>query len=647
MINAPLSAARIPGSVQPFIVAALTVVLLAAVAAIYYPGLYGPFMLDDLGSIGPARLNEFKFDKIIGAVFGNESGILGRPVSAFSFAMTHYFHGMDAFYFKYHNLMLHLLNGVLLFWLGGRLLTEKFPETEQQRAWLAAGIVATIWLIHPLWVSTVLYAVQRMALLSTLFTIMALITYVTGRQKLASNPRSGLALMTGGTIVFGTLAVFSKENAALLPFYIVAIEAFVFRFHTVSTTARNRLYLFHIVFVAIPVSVGSIYFISHLDAFLSGYAMREFTLPERLMTEARVAWFYMALLLLPRLSSMSLFHDDYPVAHSLDPIILLAIMGLLALLASAAWSFRRHPVLGFGITWFFAAHLLESTVLPLELVFEHRNYLAAFGVFLPVGFYSVKLCNLDKNKIIPGIIFALIFVGLAAMTFVRAQSWGNDKLFYRITVMEHPNSFRAHTSIANIDLANGDPESARQHLVTALSLSPENSGTMVHLLYTYCHADTIPSELVDQTTRLLEHGRLVAYGIVSVNMLAASYFRGDCPAMTPETILNVTFAATKNRSAGFDDQYYLLVVYGQTLQLLKLHEEAIRAFSALIALAGYAPPTNRPLGLVGLAQSSLALGKDDQARDAIRQLRILDEHPLISIGEQVSQLEAQLRIDKP
>ncbi len=622
--------------------ATLFSVVLIGTTLLYVPGLYGPFMMDDLGNIQPAIVDEFTAEKIIGAVFANESGLLGRPVAALSFALTTLFHGMDAFYFKYQNVMLHLLNGVLLFWLSGRLLVEKYSENKTQQAWLAAGIAATLWLIHPLWVSTVLYAVQRMAQLSMLFTMLALIAYVTGRQKIDRTPLHGLATMTIGVTVFGMLAVFSKENGALLPFYILAIEAFMFRFRTTSTSAAKKLYLFHFIFIASPLLLGAIYFFSQIDGFLSSYAMREFTLPERLMTEARALWFYIGLLFLPRLSSMNLFHDDFPVSVSLDPGTLLAIACIVALVGIAVAAFRRQPVLGLGIAWFLAAHLLESTVFALELVFEHRNYMAGAGIFLTVGFYTARLLIAEKTRKVATISGILIMSGLASMTYVRAHTWGNSELFYRVAFMEHPRSFRALTSIANIDLINGQPESARQHLKAALELSQETAGTAVQILYTYCHTDSMPAEVVDRTTDLLKSSRLTANDIVNVGTFSANYFRGACPAMTPDIILNITYSATENRLTAADDRYYLLVGYGQALQLLNKHEEAIRVFNESLPLAGYAPPTNRALGLVGLAHSYIELGNFSEAKNAIRQLRELDKHPLISLGEQIEQLEKLL-----
>src|SRR5690606_14645559 len=134
--------------------------------------------LDDAGSIGTLKATSFSPDELVYDVTHNTSGLLGRPVSVLSLVFTKVLHGPGTWGFKYHNLLLHLLNTVLLFWLLIRLLPRMPPGISSGRACLIAGTACCLWLLHPLMVSTVLYAVQRMAQLATLFTLAALLCYV-------------------------------------------------------------------------------------------------------------------------------------------------------------------------------------------------------------------------------------------------------------------------------------------------------------------------------------------------------------------------------------------------------------------------------------------------------------------------------------
>ena len=85
--------------------------------------------------------------------------------------------------------------------------------------------------------------------------------------------------------------------------------------------------------------------------------------------------------MLPNLAEMGLHHDDFVISKTLlSPWTTLpAIAGLLALAVGALVLRKKHPLITFGIVFFFVAHALESTIIPLEIAFEHRNYLPSYN----------------------------------------------------------------------------------------------------------------------------------------------------------------------------------------------------------------------------------------------------------------------------
>ena len=267
-----------------FIVAGVTV-------AGYWPGLAGPFLLDDAPNLKATPIDTLEPATLVPAVTNNTSGMVPRIVSVLSLTLNTYFTGFDASAFKYVNLMIHLVNGLLLFWLGGRLLSHRAESTAQQRAWLIAGLAATLWLAHPLNVSTVLYVVQRMAQLSMLFTLAALLGYAIGRQRIIRDDAGGLLIITGSLLGFGSLAVLSKENGALLPLFVLLIETVIFRLEAPNHTRRIQLGALLSILCILPVIAGLAWFLTHIDAMLGGYALRDFTPAERLLTQSRVDHF--------------------------------------------------------------------------------------------------------------------------------------------------------------------------------------------------------------------------------------------------------------------------------------------------------------------------------------------------------------------
>ena len=145
-----------------------------------------------------------------------DSGPSGRPVAQLSFALNHYFSGLDPFAFKLTNLAIHLANGVLIFILALRLLASLRVSTEQRRALIAAGLLATAWLLHPIQLLPVLHVVQRMTSLSAFFLLMALLCHMRGRDVGA--PRS-VGLAASGVGCFLAALVSQQGNGLAVPVF--------------------------------------------------------------------------------------------------------------------------------------------------------------------------------------------------------------------------------------------------------------------------------------------------------------------------------------------------------------------------------------------------------------------------------------------
>jgi hypothetical protein len=186
-------------------------IALALTALVYVPGLRGPFLFDDIPNLRPLQ------DWLSGltgwheVLFGNRSGLFGRPLSMLSFILDAKLFGMAPFSFKLTNLLIHLACGALIYALLHRLLLRD-PHLHQ-RAALAALAISAIWLLHPLQVSTVLYIVQRMAQLSALFILLALLAYVHGREALEQGRlRSGVTWLFLAVPAATALGMLCKEK---------------------------------------------------------------------------------------------------------------------------------------------------------------------------------------------------------------------------------------------------------------------------------------------------------------------------------------------------------------------------------------------------------------------------------------------------
>lgn len=422
--------------------------------AVMLPGLGGDFLFDDYPNIvenETVHLRTLSFEALRESLSGPEAGPLGRPVSVLSFALTHYFFGLDPFAFKAINLAIHVINGLLVAWLVTLLLRtlRGVPLYEKGSAWLPLW-VAAIWVVHPINIMPVMLAVQRMTLLSGMFMLLALI----GHLKAVSMPpgkNAKWAWFAASWLVFWPLSVLSKETGLLFPLYILAIT--LLSQSASVAPPRKKSWV-------VPVSVFSLLVIALVMLSFLGwgwldaaYAMRPFSLAERLMTEARVLWFYAAQIVIPDPESFGLYLDDFTLSTGLlsPPATLFAIIGWGAgILAIGYWR-HRQPVLCFAAAWFLVSHSLESTFLPLEIAHEYRNYLPSIGLILGVGYLGATVLqklNMDHRSQTVGLVAIIPVLVLALFTWMRADQMGNPLVGTQIEATRHPQSARANYTVA-------------------------------------------------------------------------------------------------------------------------------------------------------------------------------------------------------
>jgi hypothetical protein len=206
--------------------------------------------------------------------------------------------------------------------------------------------------------------------------------------------------------------------------------------------ARRETWVFFAI-GALPFLAALVHVVVTPGAITGGYAAREFTLVERLLTEARVLWLYVGLGLLPTVGRMSLYHDDVALSTGLltPPTTLVAMVALAGFVIAAIGFRRRWPWLTFAVAWFLVGHLIESSVIPLKIAQEHRNYLPLIGLLFPVALYGVHLLRGLRWPWLPT---SLVVLLLAITTATRAQNWSDYGRFVEANLVHHPESQGAH-----------------------------------------------------------------------------------------------------------------------------------------------------------------------------------------------------------
>ena len=559
----------------------LLYLLLLLAAACYWPGLSGDLVLDDYTNLQPlaaVERGELGWREFLASRISTKPP--GRPVALASFLGNWVTSGPDVWMMKYTNLAIHLLCGALLFWLTGRLLATPAIDAGRSRWWIALWVGAA-WLLAPLLVSTVLYVVQRMAQLAALFVLAGLLSYVIGRQSLPTHFGRGLTGIALALLLFWPLAVASKENGALLPLLILLVEAFFFRFAG-PVRARRVATAAAIVPVALGAVLAAALALHDPARMFAGYGWRDFSLIERLLTQPRVLFDYLAnLLLLPGGSGMSLYHD-FPVSTGLltPPTTLLGLLAVGALLI-AAWRLRHSSaaVLFFGPLFFLAAHLVESTVFPLELYFEHRNYLPAVGIFLGVALLARDMAaRIRYPRLIVAVLVVLPLV-YAGATWYRSQVWQSWEGLLFAAQQTHPDSARVHKGLASVYMNRGELEQAFAHLRRAAALGDGRDAyaLALHRLGAYCVSEQRAPETAYAR---LQGAAPVAddhYTVNTLAWLAGAAEQGTCSGLDMERVaLTVSRRLERVTGAGRRGQAWLLHAHAARLLRATGHPERAR-----------------------------------------------------------------------
>lgn len=627
----PQTQERAPPHSRPW--ALITLIIAACVVGAYFRGLFGGFLFDDFHNIveNPAiQAIDGSGDSWLAASLSSNAGKLRRPVSMASFAANHLLFGMNAISFKATNLALHLLCGLLIYKLSchlvprlvGRGIKSQDPDFDPRSISI---VVAAIWVLHPLSVSSVLYVVQRMNLLSTLFILLGLLCYTTARIRIL-NGQSGLLPALILTTLCALLAVFSKENGLLIFPYLFVLEWVCFRFSGFSRADKSLLAMFFGVLLLLPAILISIYLLQNPDWLTTRYDSRDFTLTERLLTQPRVICHYLLWIFAPLPQLMGIYHDDIPSSTGLlSPWTTLpAILSLVGALAASILRRRHCTALAFAVLWFAVGHSMESTFIPLEQVFEHRNYAPMIGLILGFVVAANQVLPIRSQNVRAGIAATVIAL-LTAITGYRAALWSDPVRMALVSAEQHPNSARSQYDAGRLiyvqALAESDEKQgallARPYLERAMALAPDYVHPVASTILTQYRNQPIPQDIITELTSRIRRNKSLRVNVVLLLLNAAT---GSQLAMTPEQVSAVFTAAMDNPSVHVGARAQLLSSYGR-YHYVRLNN--LQTAVSLTLAAAETEPGN-PVFQINLAKLALSLEQPDIATQHLEHARMLD-----------------------
>jgi len=458
--------------------------LLAFLATFIYSNTFSvPFHFDDTPNI--VENPQIKDLKNFLDFYGS------RYIGFLSFALNYHFGGLHVFGYHLVNLLIHIINGFLVYSLVLLLFKSSrrqktpadpniLPTTHDSHIaaapWIALA-AAMLFVAHPIQTQAVTYIVQRFASLVTLFYLFTVVCYL--KWRLASSETRSRFLWYGGAVLSTVLAMKTKENSFTLPFMILLVEAVFFR----SFTKKRWVMLlpFLLTLMIIPISRG--------DALgeAEGFARHttEISRSDYLFTQFRVIVTYIRLLFLPFRQNLDY---DYPIYHSLlEPTVLLSFLFLLSLFGLSLYLLYHSPLtarnsqarlIAFGIGWFFLTLSIESSIIPIrDVIYEHRLYLPSVGFFmaLSVGVMMGRKW-LQRLRVPPawGMVgLGAIVLLLSSATYQRNLVWQDEIALWQDVVAKAPQKARGHNNLGIAYKEKGRLEAALQEYEAAITLKPD------------------------------------------------------------------------------------------------------------------------------------------------------------------------------
>ncbi len=423
-----------------------------------------PFVGDDIPNIvqNPhIRMTHLTLDQIVQV----RESPSPRPLSNLTFALNHYIHRYRVFGYHFVNLLLHVITAVLIFYTAGYTLRL----CRSSSLYITPFAAALFWLAHPLHTQSVTYIVQRMNLLAALFYILALLCYIIARVRMRAHDFFLAGLLFAASLLAGCFGLASKEIVATLPLIVFLYEYFFFQDFDFAWLKNKTGWI--IVVIGVFGFIAALYLgFTPLETLHAQYFTQDFSPMQRLLTEPLVIVYYLSLLAFPHPARLNLLYT-FPLSHSIlwPPITLLCLAVIALLLLVAVDAARKHRLAAFAVLWFFITVSVESSVVGLAIIFEHRTYLPS--IFLIIGFIAIIESHSTKRAHF--LFFALVFILLSGFwTWQRNQVWQGDIALWQDCAAKSPQHKRVFNHLGIAYEEHGDYHSAIRYFQESLHVNP-------------------------------------------------------------------------------------------------------------------------------------------------------------------------------
>ena len=428
----------------------LAVALFLAALVAYLPAANGPFLFDDRNLVPFLEAPpEWSF----------LAARLARSVTNLSLVFEASISGPNPKSFHLTNILIHLLNGLLV-WRILDLLSGRFGEPGPGSR-MAALAGAGLYLLHPLQTEAVAYISSRSEVLCAFFAYAALLVF------LGASPAGEMswARSLAATLLLA-LSALSKEPGVAMAGVFVAFDLFSNSPPALKPLLRRwRLY--------VPMLAAASFVGIRLYSILSREGTAGATAKHRpldyLLTQFAVMWHYVRLIVFP--VGQNLDHD-YPVVQAPGNIFTWAGLAALAAVLALLWRWRaRYPLAFLGAIFFLILLAPTSSVVPIDdAMAERRLYLGFPGVALIAAEFLRRIP--PSPRVVAAVAGVLALLG--GLTWRRAELYTSAVAMWEDSVSVNPRNSRAWFHLAFALYEQGRcPEASRAYEKAAMTGSPD------------------------------------------------------------------------------------------------------------------------------------------------------------------------------
>jgi protein O-mannosyl-transferase len=451
------------------------ITLCAATLTIYFGALHGGFHYDDSITVQEnPHLGHWQ-------TFVGHLDHMVRPVLYATFLFDRSLYGTNPAGYHLLNLLLHLGSGLLIYRILSRAVTEEIG--------LVPFLTALLFLIHPITTETVTYISGRASGLMAFFYLFAFFLYIKASEHQDSTNLRRLYL--SGSILMLILSLGSKETAVTFPLALLLWDLLMRRLKGLSL--RSAILSGHLPFWIVLLLAATW---ASVHPRYTALAQFSFTLRpfwDNALSELHATAYALLLFFTPWNQN---FDHHLPEIHSLFqwpfPLDLLLLSGTVA---AGLFSWRRYPLVAFGLGWFFIQLLPISLIPRNDLLSERNLYLPSIGLFLAIvalgSYFTQRVTTLLAR---PGFIrftligiAALLVIVLGIFTYQRNLLYQDRLFLWSDAVLKSPAKARPHNNLGYAYALHDDWDRAIEEFRTAAMLDPDFILAQQNLRDAYLH----------------------------------------------------------------------------------------------------------------------------------------------------------------